>query len=131
MQSYHDLIKKEICYNEIIDDRHFNFDIADKTKFENAIIQLKDGSILLVLEIENSSANLLYEIKKARRDILCEFLSKLESQYEIFYEWNKTEDENEKYIDMTGKLDKGAKLIEEIRRVIKLIMQILIIILNK
>ena len=116
MPNYHETIKREVCYSEIINKEHYDFYSTNKEKFEDAVLQLKDGSILIVLEIESSSANLLYEIKELRRDALCSFFSKLDSTYEIFYEWCKKEEDNNEYIDMSQGLRGSAKKIEEIRR---------------
>ena len=115
MQSSHDLIKNEICYNEIIDSRNFPSGSLIAREFDQGIIQQSDGSLMACLEIHASDIQLLYGTSVRRRDVISGFLPTLKSGYEINFEWRRSKKEF-KYMSCESKMKGSAREIEKRRR---------------
>ncbi|HAL19001.1 MAG TPA: hypothetical protein DCO86_05235 [Spirochaetaceae bacterium] len=115
MRSCHEIIKNEICYNEILDDKELaSLSVAGR-EFQGSVLQQSDGSLMACIKLEANDIYLLYDTAIRRRNALSSFIPTLRAGYEINFEWRRMR-KNFEYASCENSMTGSAREIERRRK---------------
>ena len=115
MRSCHEIIRSEICYNEILDDKGLATLSIVSREFQGGILQQSDGSLMACLKLEANDIYLLYDTAIRRRNTFATFLPTLKAGYEMNFEWRRMK-KNFEYASCEKSMTGSAREIERRRK---------------